>query len=546
MEHNQQLAIAETESDIYSFMSKNILFNIEKLAKLSCGSTIARGLKLLADAIRRTRSVEKITFEWGFFNTKYSREIFNALAINTSVKALLFHAIDTLDETKIHVKSLMTMVAYNKTLEMIQFSWSKPSHEILSHLCEGLKQNTAVTCLKFDEAGLDDDSLQLLAEVLLVNGSLTELSLDMSKVEEGVATLARGLHGNNTIRHVALTHLRTNDFLEHIVEIAKMPNISVLELIYCSDPGSEPWISFFESLQSNSSLTTLRIDLSPISIDSCRALGHLLEVNTTLTELGLTRCKLDDDDCEDIMQALKVNTTLTNLSLSGNLINSDEISKVLQVNSTLKSLNLNFCEDLDPQLEDLSDALMVNTSLTDLEMLVTIRVEGMLNLGQALEYNGSLRKLHVELPLRFDKQRTYFSEFLGSLKRNKSLTELNFRTDKPPQKTDGKLIAYALRNNKAITSLTVFGMESNSDINRWLKRNKKIQRDYQNTTFNCIKLIALRPVGFLEIFPLEIWKLIFEKITFPGLICHFGELFDDVMKNPQRYFRVPMEIDKIS
>src|SRR4051812_27594411 len=74
-----------------------------------------------------------------------------------------------------------------------------------------------------------------------------------------------------------------------------------------------------------------------------RSISDSLQVNSTLTTLNLGENKIGSDGAQSISDSLKVNSTLTTLNLEQNDIwlgGAKSISDSLKVNSTLTTLNI--------------------------------------------------------------------------------------------------------------------------------------------------------------------------------------------------------------
>ena len=144
------------------------------------------------------------------------------------------------------------------------------------------------------------------------------------------------------------------------------------------------------------------LDITALSLDSgetrnfkyfCKALS----ANTSLTHLNFS--SIGDSGAASLSDAIQVNTTLTNLDLSWNIIGDSgaaSLSDAIKVNTTLTNLNLSWNGIGDSGAASLSDAIKVNTTLTNLNLSWNgIGDSGAASLSDAIKVNTVLTNLYV-------------------------------------------------------------------------------------------------------------------------------------------------------
>ncbi|KAG0271984.1 hypothetical protein BGZ95_000143, partial [Linnemannia exigua] len=168
---------------------------------------------------------------------------------------------------------------------------------------------------------------------------------------------------------------------------------------YFNPVGSNGVQALSEALKTNSTQTTLGLQINRIGPNGAQVLSEALKTNSTLTKLDLFENAIGPYGAQDLSEALKTNSTLTKLNLRGNLLGSSGVqalSEALMTNSTLATLNL--CGNLiGPNgAQALSEALQTNSTLTTLELGDnSIGDNGAQLLSEALKTNSTLTSLNM-------------------------------------------------------------------------------------------------------------------------------------------------------
>ena len=240
---------------------------------------------------------------------------------------------------------------------------------------------TKMKRLEICEAGLGNDGLELLAEGLACDASLTHGELDLSSNNignEGLQALALSLASNTKLQKLYLGDNNIGDTgLEkladslahnralHVLSIARNTAITVA--------GIEAISRILQSRESG--LEDLRLDGINISDEGGKTLASALSINKSLVKLSL-RCgqngiSIGDVGLRALALGLSSNSHLNTLELSGNTaITASGLRSFKEYfrspSCALKRLNLLGINIGDAGAHALADALDQNNSLKDL------------------------------------------------------------------------------------------------------------------------------------------------------------------------------------
>jgi hypothetical protein len=127
---------------------------------------------------------------------------------------------------------------------------------------------------------------------------------------------------------------------------------------------------------------------------------HLKANHPSLKVLNLSGRNLKDDQMTPIMQALRGNTTVTEIDLSRN--NFDlaalELAEILKTNTTVKKLNLKNNDMHDKATIAISEMLMCNSTLTELDLTCTFAGKDTKYIAEALEARAARRTAPPRTP----------------------------------------------------------------------------------------------------------------------------------------------------
>ncbi|XP_047613533.1 leucine-rich repeat-containing protein 45 isoform X2 [Phacochoerus africanus] len=168
----------------------------------------------------------------------------------------------------------------------------------------------------------------------------------------------------------------------------------------CKESGAEPQEAVLQRLLG---LLRGRLDLATqsLTLDTCRALGKLLQKEALLTELVLSDCMLSDEGATLLLQGLCVNTVVRFLDLKGNNLRAagaEALGKLLRQNKSIQSLTLewNSLGPWEDAFATFCGALAANSTLRQLDLRNNqISHKGAEELALALRSNASLQQLDL-------------------------------------------------------------------------------------------------------------------------------------------------------
>ena len=197
--------------------------------------------------------------------------------------------------------------------------------------------------------------------------------------------------------------------------------------------------------------------------DGFAHLSHALTRNcySSLVELNLARCSLTitHENGPYFCHMLEVNKSLTTLNLSGNEGVADVgvhyVAEGLKCNNTLKILQLACCAITAVGAEKLSDALLVNCSLEELNVGNNCLSDtGVIGMAKILVQNHTLKELHLP-QCKFTEKGSKIL-FSDCLRENYSLLVLDVSGNQILDTCTGaEYVAVALKQNQTLKRLNL-------------------------------------------------------------------------------------------
>uniref|UniRef100_K9IM92 Putative leucine-rich repeat-containing protein 45 n=1 Tax=Desmodus rotundus TaxID=9430 RepID=K9IM92_DESRO len=222
----------------------------------------------------------------------------------------------------------------------------------------------------------------------------------------------------------------------------------------CRESGAEPQEAVLQQLHA---APRGRLDLATqsLTLDTCRALGELLQKEARLTELVLSDCMLSEEGATLLLQGLCANTVLRFLDLKGNNLQAsgaEVLGKLLRQSTSIQSLTLEW------------------NSLGTWE-------DAFATFCRALAGNGVLR----QLDLRNNQISHQGAEELAlALKSNTSLQQLDLRWNNIGL-LGGRALVNCLPSNRTLWRLELAGNNVPSDVLRAVEHAMDHNRDRQAT-----------------------------------------------------------------
>ncbi|XP_016019280.2 leucine-rich repeat-containing protein 45 isoform X2 [Rousettus aegyptiacus] len=168
----------------------------------------------------------------------------------------------------------------------------------------------------------------------------------------------------------------------------------------CKESGAEPQESVLQRLHE---LPRGRLDLATqsLTVDTCRALGKLLQSEALLTELVLSDCMLSEEGATLLLQGLCTNTVLRFLDLKGNNLRAagaKALGRLLRQNKSIQSLTLewNNLGTWEDAFATFCRALAGNSTLQQLDLRNNqVSHKGAEELALVLKSHPSLQQLDL-------------------------------------------------------------------------------------------------------------------------------------------------------
>ncbi|XP_045425700.1 leucine-rich repeat-containing protein 45 isoform X1 [Lemur catta] len=168
----------------------------------------------------------------------------------------------------------------------------------------------------------------------------------------------------------------------------------------CQESGAEPQEAVLQQLHQ---LPRGRLDLATqsLTVDTCRALGTLLQTEALLRELVLSDCMLSEEGATLLLQGLCTNPVVRLLDLKGNNLQAagaEALGKLLRQNKSIQSLTLewNHLGAWEDAFASFCGGLSANGALQQLDLRNNqISHKGAEELALALKGNASLQQLDL-------------------------------------------------------------------------------------------------------------------------------------------------------
>lgn len=288
-------------------------------------------------------------------------------------------------------------MATNSTLQILDLSDNNITAKESIEIANMLRANTKLACLNLNNNPIRPVGVIAMSLALCHNTTLSYLLLRNTGLDnQGYGALASCLQVNTAIRILDLGHNELigaggRSFLETLAQNTTLADLN-LERV---NLNSNEMISVLcTALQSNTTLKSLNLSCNGIT---CRAvnLTDVLKTRTTLTRLYLAGNPLGqtsiENDCRVFMRNLCDIPNLEYLNLKGCRFDFDtgpEIAHLIAANTTLQTLELKDAIGLEPYIDMIFGALIVNITLQRLGLPALDREPP---IPDAMYYNTTLR-----------------------------------------------------------------------------------------------------------------------------------------------------------
>ncbi|XP_042305273.1 leucine-rich repeat-containing protein 45 isoform X1 [Sceloporus undulatus] len=169
----------------------------------------------------------------------------------------------------------------------------------------------------------------------------------------------------------------------------------------CKESGAEPQESILQHLEEATGRSRLDFATQSLSVDTCGALGKLLQNELQFTEITLSDCMLSEEGAKLLLHGLCSNTVVKSLDLKGNnlrAVGAEALGKLLRQNKSIGSLTLewNNLGIWEESFAIFCEGIAANSHLQCLDLRNNqINHQGAGELAMALKRNSSLQELDL-------------------------------------------------------------------------------------------------------------------------------------------------------
>ena len=416
---------------------------------------------------RKFEGVKSINLVKGSLQEEDFNEFVEALQNCPNVEVLSIEF-----KQKIHHRECSTLFSnfFHRTHSLRTVKFSSSTYQGLEIFLEALLGQNHVEKLFLHRTNCFSEKAEQLLLKILEEGALKELDIDwmelpnpemlMHSVEKSkkLQSISYKYYytqrigsfpiGNKNLTSIALGEIEISRNVEQEIGkyIAESKSLTLLKI----KVHKSFIINFFESLNKNSSLRSLSLEDSGLDSESVPLITELLQSNTNLSELNLSWNYLKDS-CKEIFVSLKYNTHLTSIDLSKNGITLDNAAFI-------------------------SEMLLQNKKLTNLNISRNPIEEGMLKIFDSLKTNNTLKTFLCNLTMRDYYEKKEISQML---RENCSLTRINC-CENWIGIQDAKKIFEALSENENLQELAIDYIDKENQVNgavcSLIRRNRTLQK----------------------------------------------------------------------
>lgn len=487
------------------------------------------GAKAFVEGLAHNKTLKRLFLGNLNHASEFWSEVCGNLDKSTSLNELDLNNVNLLAS---FYKLLSAGLLRHQTLHTIRFYWSNINTHALAELLKNTKHIATVYlyCCKFDD-------LTVLSHAIELSPVLTSLTVDCRMNDS--LPLINAVKQHKTLTTLHLTSIFRGTNLDYFVPLmqALQSNTTLTTLGLRSNgiSDNQQLAAIRDMLKANKSITHLDL-MYCTSGEVYTRVAEALAVNTTLQKLELScfyHHNITDEQCRSIADALKINSSLTDLSIMLGTPGTNALCEALTTNRSVSSLQIDVLY-LKDSFNALCTMLTKNKSLTSLNLDYRDFMNGHKLLGDALLVNKLVKKLTLTCsPVAFE-------HLCRALKKLPQLATLHLKFLVTQGAIDEKLKSHALgllkavlKKNRVITTATIDldpyanNFESERLVEIEIANNRQIQSTIQGDAAVLLQNIV-RSSGALELFPLEIWLAIFCQVTFPGV--KFSEVVNRIVK----------------
>ncbi|KAL0251822.1 hypothetical protein GEMRC1_001034 [Eukaryota sp. GEM-RC1] len=312
---------------------------------------------------------------------KVSSYKFNSNLLSAQVQEVYFKIKNGIEEVSVRIEDDNTAFAIadslmsSPRLKKLDLSTSKKTTlNGLTALVDVLKLNSTVMSLSLGTASRENDAgyADIIGQLLSVNNTIQILELAIYLGNEGISTILDSLQNNSSVTSLNVSNTKIESFGFVALGDFLRTNRTLKNLNISNNcPCLGSFLSFVESLKTNRTLEHLNVSHIKLPLEGVLAFAESLKSNRTLKVLNVSNINLPLEGVLAFTESLKTNRTLEGLSISTiylSLRDFRAFMESLKVNNILKALNLsNVCSSVEG-FQAVSEFLKANKTLEVLNL----------------------------------------------------------------------------------------------------------------------------------------------------------------------------------
>ena len=239
---------------------------------------------------------------------------------------------------------------------------------------------------------------ELMTEILTYVGTKREIARTISLVSRHFHDL---VHRNPQLQHYLCSIGKCDEMIctinkDRDEEISHFWIISYLDLIMCWDKILHT-LNHLDKVHMIGMMTEILKTKNPDEYQKSMYIIDSLQHNTSVTTLDLFMCKFTDDAFQHIIDLLNTNTTIRRISLYAiGDHNAIRLAEALESNRTIEVLELGHCRITPPGAVRIAEMLERNTTLRKVYLNSNdIQLEGVNRIAQMIARNTTLSCLSL-------------------------------------------------------------------------------------------------------------------------------------------------------
>ena len=401
----------------------------------------------LVDVIKCNTYLQTLSLAHNHLKSSSVIKILKVLQKNTKLKVLDLYGLYMSESV---AEDLASVIKSNTNLEWLYLA-NNSLKSSAGVILKALKDNSKLKALNLLNNHMTGIVAEDLADVIKSNPCLTLLTLSFNDLKLSASTILQALQKNSKLEILKLNgNYMTGKVAKDLADVLiKNPHLTQLTIANNDLRSSASLI--FKALKRNAKLETLDVGMNNMTGDVANDLVDVINSCTCLQELRLQHSNLNSNICM-ILQALKHNSQLKILALDGSNVKSyvGDLADVIKCNADLKELYLSD-NDLKSSLAIVLQALKRNSKLEVLHANNNnLSIDITQNLAEVIQRNNSLKQICLaDNDLRFSA-----SVVLQALQNHSKLTVLNLDNNQMTGYV-AKILSKVVQNNDGLEELSL-------------------------------------------------------------------------------------------